>query len=167
MSLHLFLGAMNLLCDILEKMLEILSTILKAQDWYKSCSVSRDSHYGGSSQFNGPQCHKLLANRNKLVSLLIEKELLGQCKPIMNAFDSLYNMVRSCFGIVLYPRYTDDIRAFADSIYNLIILCDNHNIKQNIIPKFHAIFVHIKQFIELKKETHNLEFGIGFYSEQR
>ena len=39
-------------------------------------------------------------------------------------------------------------------------------INLNVIPKLHALFVHIKQFIKDKKETHNVEFGLGFYSEQ-
>ena len=171
MSLHLFLGTMNLLCDILELILPILSTKLKAHDWYVSCAVTRDSHYGGKTQFNGPQCHKLLANRHKLVCLLSENELLGQCKSILNAFDCLYDMVQSCFGLVLYPRYSNDIRKFADSIFNLIVFCNGLRLETdlislNVIPKFHGIFVHIKQFLELKKETHNLEFGLAFYSEQ-
>ena len=171
MSLHLFLGAMNLLCDMLELILEQLSSKLRAQQWYVSCSVTRDSHYGGKTQFNGPQCHKLLANRHKLVCLVSENELLGQCKPILNAFDCLHDMVQSCFGMVLYPRYSNDIRKFADSIFNLINFCDSLRLesqmtKLNVIPKFHAIFVHIKQFFDLKKETHNLEFGLAFYCEQ-
>ena len=40
-------------------------------------------------------------------------------------------------------------------------------VKLNIIPKVHAIFVHVQQSLKNQKEIHNVEFGLGFYSEQR
>ena len=174
MSLHLCtLGPVNLLYDILETILEIVSTKLRADHWAKACGgLVRESYYGGKAQFNGPQCHKLLRSRHILVGLLIENELSAQCKPITNAFDRLYDMIQSCCGMVLYPRYVSDIRHFADSIFALMHFCEMIStpelpIKLNVIPKLHAIFTHIKQFIEYQKEVHNVEFGLAFYSEQR
>ena len=111
MSLHcLTLGPTNLLYDILEKILENLYLKVTAEHWAAALSLVRDSHYGGKAQFNGPQCHKLLANRHTLVGILIEHGLLGQCKSILNAFDRLYDLIQSCGGMVLYPRYSNDIR---------------------------------------------------------
>ena len=111
MSLHCCtLGPVNLLYDILEIILEIVSYKLRADHWAKACALERESHYGGKAQFNGPQCHKLLRSRHILVGLLIEHSLAGQCKPIMNAFDRLYDVIQSCCGMVLYPRYCSDIR---------------------------------------------------------
>ena len=173
MSLHLFLGVVNLLYKMLEKILQLISFgTLKADDWASSCYLVRDGHYGGELMFEGPSCHILLKNQSKLVSLLTQHGLLEQCQPWLDAFEALQNLIKSCFGMELLPRYVNDIRAFADAFFNLMNYCNglNHDelnhITLNVIPKVHAIFVHIKQFIELQKETHNFDFGLGFYTEQ-
>ena len=165
------LGATNYFYDTLDAILSQITLKMHAVDWARSCNLVRDSHYGGTVVFNGPACRTLLHNLNKLVGLLMHNSLLGRCKPILDVFEKFKNVVQSCFGNVLYPRYANDIREFAGAFFNLINFCDElstpeNRIKVNVIPKIHIIFLHIIHFIEQQKENHNVEFGLGFYSAQ-
>ena len=145
---------------------------MSAVHWAKACSLVRSSHYGRKLVFNGPQCHKLLENLDKLDGLLIANGLLGRCKQIRECFRAFKNVTKSCFGNVLFPRYQNDIREFAGTFFNLIDYCDEistpqNNIKLNVTLKVHIVFLHIIQFIETRKSDQNVEFGLGFDSEQR
>ena len=157
--------------DTLDAILSQITLKMHAVDWARSCNVVKNMHYGGTVIFNGPACRTLLKNLDKLVELLSHNGLLGRCEIIVEVFKKFENVVQSCFGNVLYPRYANDIREFAGAFFNLMNFCEElstpeNRIKLNVIPKLHIIFLHIIQFLEIQKEKHNVEFGLGFYSAQ-
>ena len=123
----------------------------------------------------GRQCQKLLENRSLLTSLLLEHNSSSYCEPIVKCFDSLHAVVRSCLGMVQYPRYPNDIKDFAASFFALKEHAEQINFLKKPIPKIHVsvtlknhdIFIHVKQYLEMQKQKNNVEFGLGFYSEQR
>ena len=99
---------------------------------------------------------------------------LYECRYIIDTFEALEAVMHSCFGTVLEDRYYNDIMAFARSFFLLMKYVNELNslknpekpICCNVTPKIHAVFVHIKQYLDRQKEKNELEFGLGFYSAQ-
>ena len=133
------------------------------------------THYGGKAVCKGRQCRKLIENRSILKSLLEQNNSYSYCEPFVVCFDKFYDVFQSCLGMVQYPRYPGDIRAFANSFFlvkehaNQINTLKNppKKIHVSVTLKTHDIFVHVKQYLEGQKERNNVEFGLAFYSEQR
>ena len=172
------LAPFNDIFDALDITLVAHKSSMKATDWSDALSLTRDCHYGGKAVFNGRQCRKLLQNLDKLEALLIENNSHSYCEPFLKCLKNFYAVLRSCIGMVQYPRYPDDIRAFAHSFFALMDHIEQINILKNLTEQFekikasvtlkmHCIFLHIKQFLEYQKETNNFDYGVGFYNEQR
>ena len=116
-------------------------------------------------------------NIGKLKSLLIQHNSDSYCEPFVKCFESLHAVMESCIGMVQYPRYPSDIRAFAKCFFEarehavqintLKNLSGAQKIHVSVTYKTHEIFVHIRQYLENQKEKNNVEFGLGFSSEQR
>ena len=172
MQLHLKHGLVNETFDLLDRLLENSESSIRASEWSNALGLEKTGHLGGKLQFNGGDCHKLLFSIDKLLELLVEHSMNEICEPIMDVFKAFQRVVNSCFGVVLYAsRYKDDIRFFAMKYAALMEYCRQKTsaekpIKLNVIPKVHAIIIHIIQFIEYQK-TQNMDFGIGFHSEQQ
>ena len=67
-----------------------------------------------------------------------------------------FNKVREdCFGINLNKRYKNSINDFA----NFMLKCD-----RSITLKCHILFVHVPQFLDLKKDQYP-DKGLGFWAE--
>ena len=103
----------------------------------------------------GNQARKLL-----FVSPMLEVE--ARKLPLNSAIPAvlfcktmvLFNkVVEACFGQKLYPSYEVAISRFEHFYRRLDI---------SVTPKVHCVFVHIKQFLELKGEV----TGLGAWSEQ-
>ena len=166
MSLHFKLGIVNDLYDILDKILAAHTLRMRADYWAKACYLIRNSHYGAKKQFNGHGCHTLLENIKKLTDLLTHHNLFELCKPVVDCFEAIHCVVKSCFGKTLYERYHDDIKQFARAFFLLKAYCANLSIRIHVTPKIHGTFIHIKQFIDYQKAEKNMEFGLGLHSEQ-
>ena len=86
----------------------------------------------------------------------------------------MHAVVRSCFGMKQFPRYPGDIRALATSFFKLKDHCDQISILKrlqkpihvSVTTKVHDIFIHVKQCLDVQRDTNGLEFGLGHYSEQ-
>ena len=171
MQLHLKHGLVNETFDLLDRLLENSESSIRASEWSNALGLEKTGHLGGKLQFNGGDCHKLLFSIDKLLELLVEHSMNEICEPIMDVFKAFQKVVRSCFGVVLYTsRYKDDIRNFAMKYAALMEYCrqktsTENPIKLNVIPKVHAIVIHVIQFLEYQR-SQNLEFGLGFNSEQ-
>ena len=136
MPLHKKLGIVNMLYDNLDQLLIAIGSKIRASDWAKACGLVRDGHYGGTEQFNGPACHKLLESLPKLNRILVDNQVDIRCKPVYDTLEKFRAVVQSCFGMVWYQdRYKSDIRAFAASYFDLIEHNKLFKIKLNIRPK--------------------------------
>ena len=112
--MHLKHGLVNETFDVLDRLLEISDSPIRAVAWSNALGLERTGHLGGKLQFNGGDCHKLLISVDKLSILLIEHNLSELCAPVFDALKSFLAVVNSCFGVVLYSsRYKDDIKKFA------------------------------------------------------
>ena len=175
--LHTSSGIFNDIFDAMDQILVAYQSTMKATDWSDMLSLTRDGHYGGKAVFKGRQSRKLLENLDKLETLLHENNSRSYCEPILDCFKSLYAVLRSCIGMVLYPRYPDDILAFAHSFFKLKEhaeqinelkkLTGKNKIHVSVTLKVHSFFIHVKQYLEHLKETKNSDFGLGFSNEQR
>ena len=177
--LHVTSGVFNDLFNALEQTLLVYNSTMKATDWSDTLSLTREGHYGGTAVFKGRQCRKMLKTENigKLKSLLIQHNSDSYCEPFVKCFEALHAVVESCMGMVQYPRYPSDIRAFAKCFFEARDHAGQINTLKNLVGpqkihvsvtlKTHEIFVHTRQYLENQKDKNDVEFGSGFYSEQR
>lgn len=139
-ELHLLLGAVN---TVYSHMLVDFKT--EAEEWAKLCYVQREALYGGSSQFKGNSCRKLLKNVDKL------RRISPVCSKYVKVFEDFNAVVKSCFGLELEENYCESIDQFKTSYLDL---------GKDVTPKIHAIFFHVRDFCMKHKK------GLGFFSEQ-
>ena len=146
------LGVVNSLCDSLNAQLETNGCSITANDWSALLGLDRSRHYGG--QFNGNQCRTLLKNTQCLKKLLQNAGAHSVGAPILDAFVRLNEVRNSCFRVKLNAKYKIHICRFANAFLAL---------GKSVMPKFHAIFVHVAHFIE---KFRHLGKGLGYWSEQ-
>jgi hypothetical protein len=79
--------------------------------------------------------------------------LVGLC--FVTVFSAFNNVVKSCFGCVLAPEFTNYLREFRDSYMDLVT---NHQLP--VTPKVHAVFYHVEEFCS-RRGT-----GLGLWSQQ-
>ena len=177
--LHCSSGPFNDIFDALDLTLRAYKSTMKLTDWSDTVYLTREGHYGGKAVFKGRQCRKMLQpeHMNKLKSLLNQHNSDSYSEPFVKCLENLHAVFESCIGMVQYPRYPNDIKVFAHSFFQLKEHANQINVLKgltgeqkihvSVTLKTHDIFVHVKQYLEYQKETNNVEFGMGFYSEQR
>ena len=143
MELHLLLGVVNHIYKTLK------TAWPRATEWPASLHINEEPFHGG--HFAGNDCHKLLQNLD-LLQHLAEKDSAFQVFPFIETFRKFQAVVASCFGMHLKDDFGEKIRQFKES-YLALERC-------TITPKVHAVFFHVKQFIDLKKVS------LCIYSEQ-
>ena len=164
MELHILIGIVNDLYDILEEILEKIKSSVSAKDWSLGMlSLKRPRLHTG--QFQGNQCRDLLKNIHKLEQMLMEAGAYNPCKPILAAFQAFNEVKKACFGMELHPNYREHIKNFYNAFLNLMDYCKSLDIKLNVTNKVHAVFAHIHQFLERQK-ARGLNFGLSYWSEQ-
>ena len=154
--LHCSSGPFNDLFDALDATLKAYKSTMKATFWSDALYLTRTGHYGGKAVFKGRECRKLIENRDILKTLLKQHNSDSYCEPFVACFDAFYCVFQSCLGMVQYPRYPGDIRAFANSFFkvkehaNQINTLKNPPVKVHVSVtlKAHEIFVHVKQYLE-------------------
>lgn len=139
-ELHLMLGAVDTLYNHMFAKFEDQILV-----WTKQCNVTREVTRGGSG-FNGNSCKMLLTKLDSLRAMCP----IG-CLPYIKALDDFRLVVKSCFGEVLDPNFSNHIENFQESYMDLGI---------SITPKIHAIFYHVKDFCTEQQTS------LGFFSEQ-
>ena len=98
---------------------------------------------------NGNGCRKLIQKADYLQS---NGPLIVQ--PFTDTFRALEQVVMSCFGCDLDPRYEEHIDQFKSKYFDLVALK-----YANITPKIHAILHHVPEFCT--------KYGaLGIHSEQ-
>ncbi|XP_065641664.1 uncharacterized protein LOC105847267 isoform X1 [Hydra vulgaris] len=142
MELHLLLGVVNHLYKNLCKIWP------GAEKWPASLRIPIQPYHGG--HFNGNDCMKLLRGLDKL-QLVTGYNNFSQAHDFMQPLALFKDVVISCFGNNLDPDYESKISKFKQSYIRLPI---------SVIPKVHAVFYHVPQFIKIKKT------GLGLFSEQ-
>ena len=141
MELHLYLGPINLLFAKIGLILGF--DIFK--DFLRSNNIVKSSYRGG--EFEGPQCRKLLAKLDLLVTQSNNLEIL----PVIKALRCFKQVVKSCYSTDLLPSFKEDIDKFRAAYMELEI---------PITPKVHIIFDHVSQFCQEEGK------GLGIFSEQ-
>ena len=94
-ELHLLLGIVNHLFSTLSKVWP------SVHEWPKNLQIRPAAYHGGES-FNGPSCHKLLQNIDKL-DFLVQSNGAFNAQPWISAFRCFKTVVHSCFGMELNP----------------------------------------------------------------
>ena len=120
-----------------------------AESWPNALHIQPAAYHGGAS-FNGPACHKLLKNIDKL-ELLAQLHNGFEVQMWIEAFRSFNKVVHGCFGTHLSDDFAESIAQFQRSCEVLPI---------SITPKMHIVFHHVREFIE--SQGHSL----GLYSEK-
>ena len=142
-ELHLLIGVVNHLFGGLKTAWPF------AENWPVSIYVKTVAYHGGES-FNGPACHRLLNNIDKLEEIAQSNNAF-QVQPWITAFRDFKAVVHSCFGMNLDEDFVEKIVKFKSSVKNLPI---------SVTPKLHILFHHVQHFIEKEKKS------LGLYSEQ-
>ena len=163
MELHLILGMVNDIYDVLDAILSKKECSVEAKDWSLPLGLKRPALHQG--QFNGNQCRTLLNNRDKLEQLLIKAGAFEVCEPVLKALATFNEVKKSCFGMDIHLNYKGHIKNFEKAYLELSNYCKSLNITFNVTPKAHAIFVHVHQFLE-RQNARGLNYGLGYWSEQ-
>ena len=143
MELHLLLGVVN---HMYKAMTEVWPNVVK---WPSALHIQQEPYHGG--QFAGNACHKLLSNLD-LLQRIAETESAFQVFGIIDALRKFKSVVTACFGMVLEDDFSEKIDRFRDSYLAIMNI--------SVTPKVHAVFFHVKQFIEIKRAP------LGVFSEQ-
>lgn len=144
MELHLLLGIVNHLFKALIHLWPM------ADQWPTSLHLSPEPYHGG--QFTGNACHKLLKNVD-LLQRMAEQQCAFQTFGVIDILRKFGAVVSSCFGSTLGDSYSARIDEFKEAY-----LAQPHI---SITPKAHAVFYHVKQFVQHKKSS------LGQFSEQQ
>lgn len=139
-ELHLMLGVVNTLYNHMLKEFQH-----DAEEWAKSCNVSKDFVHGASA-FAGNAC-KTLLNR---IDILRAKCNI-HCLKYVKCFSDFSNVVNSCFSTFLDEKFEVYVSQFKTSYLDLGI---------STTPKVHAVFFHVPYFCR------KMDCGLGYYSEQ-
>ena len=83
---------------------------------------------------------------------IAETESVFQVFGIIDALRKFKSVVTACFGMVLEDDFSEKIDRFRDSYLAIMNI--------SVTPKVHAVFFHVKQFIEIKRAP------LGVFSEQ-
>ncbi len=142
-ELHLLIGVVNHLFSGMKKLWP------QASDWPHFLHIFPEVYHGGQS-FNGPACHKLLQNVDKLEQL-VQVQNQFQVQTWVSAFRDFQAVVHGMFGMHLSDNYVDLILKFKASCKDLPI---------TITPKIHIVFHHVVQFIQKSNKS------LGHFSEQ-
>ena len=143
MELHLLLGVVNHLYKSLKNVWP------KASQWPAALHIDEEPFHGG--HFAGNQSYKLLNNLD-LLQRLTEKDSAFQAFGFVETMRKFQVVVSSCFGTKLGSDYSESINQFKASFLALP-MC-------SVTPKVHAVFFHIKQFVEMKRAP------LGIFGEQ-
>ena len=130
-ELHLLIGVVNHLFSGMKKLWP------QASEWPQFFHILPEVYHGGQS-FNGPACHKLLQNVDKLEQLAQDKSQF-QVQMWISAFRDFQAVVHGMFGMHLCDNYLELILKFKASCEVLPI---------SITPKIHIVFHHVAQFIQ-------------------
>ena len=145
--LHTKLGVVNGLFDVLDRILVAKGYEIRAENWSGPLNCTRGQYHGG--QFVGNYCDKLLANLDKLESLLSQAAALNNCLPVLEAFKAFAKVHKACFQMSLEPSYKRDIQVFADAYIELAMYCRTLKVKcSEESIKIHSTMVHVRQFLE-------------------
>ena len=116
--------------------------------WLSHINIKPKNYHHGA--FVGNDCLKMLKNVDSLQQMA-EVHNIHVIQKYVHALRSLYNVVVSCFGMVLDQKYNAYINIFKDIYKDLGI---------SVTPKVHILINHVPEF--LKKHNRSL----GWYSEQ-
>ena len=85
--------------------------------------------------------------------LVMDEDRLDMVKKFMNAFRAFRDVVHSCFGMTLDPKYEENIQIFMAAYRELNI---------SVPVKLHILEKHCAQFLKM----YNERYGLGYFSEQ-
>ena len=146
-ELHLLIGIVNKICDVLNfrwsKLSGIEDRFYKWAD--KKAKLQRQSYRDKS--FNGPTCKKLLDKKLRLL-----RYALPYClRDFVLLFNSIDRIRHACFGHKLLASYKNEIENFGN-LWSAF--------KIDITPKVHILLDHVPVFCA----HHNK--GLGYFNEQ-
>ena len=142
-QLDLYEGITNKIFDSLESEMNKLKGEKQvnqtAYEWAheRPRCITQEKYHG--AKLNVQNCEKLMKYVDDLIQFLPESmKLFGK------ALKSFNKVAKSCFGIVLLPSWSQDIKDFLE-IYDQLGI--------GYTPKVHVLVVHVKQFIDAQEKA--------------
>ena len=177
-ELHVLIGIVGKLCKEFEASRVFSSPEAGHQyidEWLKKANIEKTKFHGSANftgtfeeicylvskisvNFPGNNAEKLLDKIESLEDhltemLVMDEDRLDMVKKFMNAFRAFRDVVHSCFGMTLDPKYEENIQIFMAAYRELNI---------SVPVKLHILEKHCAQFLKM----YNERYGLGYFSEQ-
>ena len=155
-ELHLMTGVVGKLINELEDALNEDGEGTKFMNHFHQREDVRKCVYQGSNSYEGNQAKKLLEKADILerdIKKTFNFQSITKALPFIEALRKFRDVVYSCFGLTLDPKYKEVIQKFSDQYRKLHI---------SVTPKVHIVETHVIEYIQLRNES----AGLGHWSEQ-